>query len=1299
MNAPHAHLPDVRSMVSTARRGRLWRVLSVVLLVAWFIAGAGYLFVREVLVPRVGEFREEVAGAISAAAGLPVSIEGLAADLSGLRPRLHLAGFELKDNAGRPALRLESIDATLSWSSLLRVEPHFHRIELTGPVLAMRREVDGAIYIAGVRIDPEETAGGTLADWLFAQREIVVRDASLGWTDALRGAPELNLAGVQFRLLRSGPRYQFALQAHAPAELAPMVEVRGDMASRTPADPSSWLGQVYLAADDASLGGWRTWIDYPVALAGEGGVRAWVGLGDGGINALAVDLALDDVHTRLGDDLPVLELAGVRGRLSGRRTPDGMEFSARGLELATVDGLAIAPTDLDLVLHGTGDGTPDGGKFTSGRLDFRVLSNLATHLPFDQVVRQRLGAFAPQGTLDDLRLEWRGPPERLETWKIHARFDGIALNPQGALPGLAGMSGELEGDERNGRFRIAGQNAALELPAVFPESHIGFSSLRADGRWTQSAGRLEIALDSANFENPDATGTASGRYWPAAEGAGEIDLNARLTRAESSAVWRYLPHVVNDETRTWLRHGIVGGRVPDARLRLKGKLDDFPFRDRKSGEFLVTTRVFGARLDYAEGWPSITNIDGEVRFDGPGMRITADRARIFGVALANVVADVPDLDAPGGEIMSIHGRAAGPTADFLRFVSESPVSRRIDGFTDAMRAEGTGALDLKLVLPLRHIDTSTVKGEYRFAANRLTVVDGLPPLTEAAGVVRFTENVLEIPEARARLYGEPLQLAAHTAKDGGVLFDARGAFKVQAVREAHDWPGLDHLSGGTEWQANIDVRSQGTRVVVDSALAGVASSLPEPLNKSATAAWPLRVTLDFPANGKSESLSVALEGRGDLLLERRREGDAWGATRGGVGVHAGIPAGESGFAIAAKLDELDIDAWRKVLDAATAGERKDAQAGGSIAVAGVDLRAKRLTGFGQELGDAHITARADDGGWKGRIDSREAEGDFDWRDGGDGTLRARLKRLVLAGNHDAAEDAPDALESVAEAEEPPRRLPALDVVVDRFSLRGIEFGRLELQARNRGGMWHLDSVSLANPDGKLGGSGLWRPGTRPQTDLDFRLEARDIGQLASRLGYGEVVRGGKAVLAGKIAWRGAPTRIHYPSLTGTMMVEAEDGQFRKLNPGMGRLLGVLSLQSLPRRLTLDFRDVFSEGFAFDSISGSIKAASGQLRTDDLQIRGPSARVRMSGSVDLEDETQDLRVRVQPTLAESVALGAAAGLINPVAGVVAYVAQKALSDPIERMFAFSYSITGNWADPKVEKLSAANSATADSSKQE
>ena len=174
-------------------------------------------------------------------------------------------------------------------------------------------------------------------------------------------------------------------------------------------------------------------------------------------------------------------------------------------------------------------------------------------------------------------------------------------------------------------------------------------------------------------------------------------------------------------------------------------------------------------------------------------------------------------------------------------------------------------------------------------------------------------------------------------------------------------------------------------------------------------------------------------------------------------------------------------------------------------------------------------------------------------------------------------------------------------------------------------------------------------------------------------------------------WQGAPTRIDYPSLAGRMDLAAEAGQFNKLEPGVGRLLGILSLQSLPRRITLDFRDVFSEGFAFDGISGSIDVADGVMHTEDLSIRGPAARVRMRGTADVEAETQDLRVAVQPTLSESVAIGAAASLLNPVAGVLTYLAQKALSDPIEKFFAYEYEIRGTWDDPEVRRLGAGKSA--------
>ncbi len=849
--------------------------------------------------------------------------------------------------------------------------------------------------------------------------------------------------------------------------------------------------------------------------------------------------------------------------------------------------------------------------------------------------------------------------------------------------------------------------AHVDVPEVFDSARLQFDQLRADGGWQRRAGQLEITLDSAQFENADAAGHASGVYRPQTGNAGEIDLQARLTRAEGTAVWRYLPRVVGSHTQDWVRTAIRQAEVPEASLRLRGALNAFPFRDGK-GEFRVVIRVANATLDYATGWPVIEGIFGEVRFEGPGMRIEAARARIFGAALADVVADVPDLDVQPSEVMTITGKASGPTAEFLRFVSASPVSARIGGFTDAMRVQGRGNLDLRLVMPLRHIEDTTVEGEYRFGANRLWLVEGLPVLEDAAGRLRFTADTLSVPEARAQFLGAPARVSAQTLDDGTVRFEASGAASASALSAAWDLPLLDHVSGSADWKAQIDIARASTQLRVESDLLGLTSSLPAPLNKNAAQAWPLRVHFDAPAAQSSMQLKL------DLAQWLRAEIEwpgAGAALRGGLALNASageaLQRAEQGLMVAARFDAFDADAWRRVLDSAVPAAMVDESApdgsgldatrsGGAAfpALAGVSVEVTKLQVFGQSLSDFTLRGVADSGGWKARVASDRVLGELDWRDAGAGALRARLERLSLGGGE---EDENEQLAKPASADDsdetPPRQLPALDVVAERFLLRGKELGRLELFARNRSGVWQLERFGLSSADGQLKGSGEWRTSGQQSTELDFKLQVADIGRFSRRLGYDDVVRGGKATLGGQLRWQGAPTSIDYPTLAGTMDLAAEAGQFNKLEPGVGRLLGILSLQALPRRITLDFRDVFSAGFAFDGISGSIDVTDGVMHTEDLSIRGPAARVRMRGTADIKAETQDLRVAVQPTLSESIAIGAAASLLNPVAGVLTYLAQKALSDPIEKFFAYEYEIRGTWDDPEVRRLGAGKSAPA------
>ena len=340
----------------------------------------------------------------------------------------------------------------------------------------------------------------------------------------------------------------------------------------------------------------------------------------------------------------------------------------------------------------------------------------------------------------------------------------------------------------------------------------------------------------------------------------------------------------------------------------------------------------------------------------------------------------------------------------------------------------------------------------------------------------------------------------------------------------------------------------------------------------------------------------------------------------------------------------------------------------------LDVRIGELDLFGKRLNDVSLRAGADAAGWAATIASQEVAGDLSYRKDGGGRLVARLTRFL------SPQEYPGAPERAALE---PNDLPTLDLVAERFSLRGKELGRVEIQGSRSGEDWRIDKLAMTNADASLAASGLWRGGAPTRSQLDFELNAADAGQFLARAGYPNLVKGGKTRFTGDLAWNGDPALIDYASLSGTLQLESRSGQFLEIEPGIGKLISLMSLQSLPRRITLDFRDVFSKGFGFDDISATAKVESGVMTVKDFRMHGSSAQVQMSGEVDLAQETQNVRVRVVPSLGDSASTVIA--LVNPLLAIPAAIAQKILKDPLGHIFAFEYSVTGGWSDPKVAKV--------------
>ncbi len=537
-------------------------------------------------------------------------------------------------------------------------------------------------------------------------------------------------------------------------------------------------------------------------------------------------------------------------------------------------------------------------------------------------------------------------------------------------------------------------------------------------------------------------------------------------------------------------------------------------------------------------------------------------------------------------------------------------------------------------------------------------------------------------------------------------------------------------------------------LIVESSLAGLGINLPDPIRKAATDSWPLRVDLvNLPAVTRNASTPSAPASASDQIrfrlgtvlnatFERRpdRNGEMQ-ITRAAYGINEPAALNETSTYVNINAKSLDLDAWGATLKQLTSSKPTSAPSGPAAPATSPTnvtqsiklaedistsaylpevfaLRTTDLRLGGKNF--ANISAAAsriqipgsNELTWQANIDAEQVSGYITWRQGQRQDLvTARLARLKIPQSDVAESNLNSVIDSDAQ------EMPALDIVADSFELSGKKWGKLELQATNtianasnfNRREWQLQKLNITNDDAKFEAKGVWGPelslspssgaGTtapangsaRQRTQLSFTINANNVGKLMDRFGLKNTVRNGTASLEGAVMWRGSPLKIDYGSLDGQMHLEAEKGQFLQADPGIAKLLGVLSLQSLPRRLTLDFRDVFSEGFAFDTIRSNVTVDNGVASTKDFKMRGVQATVLIEGSTDLARETQNLHVLVLPEINAGAASLGYAALANPAIGLATFLAQYVLRDPLTRAFSYEYNVTGSWADPTMTKV--------------
>jgi uncharacterized protein (TIGR02099 family) len=941
------------------------------------------------------------------------------------------------------------------------------------------------------------------------------------------------------------------------------------------------------------------------------------------------------------------------------------------------------------------------------------------------------------------------------TARAAARADAVGR------PGLRNATLQLDANEAGGEARLGVEQGVLEFPGVFAEPALPFDRLDAKLAWKIEARpgalpKITAHVRDARFANADAEGELSAT-WQTGAGAGsarggrfpgELELDGKIANAHAVRTARYLPLGLPDSVRNYVGRAVQGGTIQSASFRVRGDLWDFPFHNAKSnrdGEFRIAAKVDDLIFAYVPGdssspgladaakviWPPFTAASGELVVDRTTLEIRDARARLAGVEWTRIHGVIPQLGDHAR--LDIDGSARGPLSDMLRYVNVTPIGRWIGRALAGTSASGAADLKLALAIPLDDASQSRVKGSITLAGNDIRMTPDTPLLAGAKGRVDFTQSGFTVGAASARVLGGELAFEGGSQGESQ-RFSGQGTVTAEALRNAPELGSLSRLAGSftgqTSYRGTLAFAGGQPQIGVTSNLVGLAIDLPHPLGKVAATPVALHVqtALDdaAPASAGSvprETLQVELGSVLQARFIREGTGDASHVVRGairltepvatlvaGAGEAAqpiGLPA--SGVAATIALKRFAVDEWQVAANRLFAEPGRgasplvfDASGGAGYVPDSIALRVGELEAGSRHLTNLTAGLSQENGLWRANVDSNELDGYIEYRPArravaastgaapGAGRVFARLSRLSLPKGE--AERVEESL-----LDEQPASVPALDIVVEDFELRGKRLGRLEIEAANRtaGGRdavreWQLSKFNLVMPEAQLTATGTWDVGAGPaagtsrHASMNFTLALVDSGALLERLGMGKVVRGGKGSLVGSVSWPGSPLSPDTSKMSGQFKVAIDAGQFLKAGPGAARLLSVLSLQSLSRRLLLDFRDVFEEGFVFDNVTGDVKIGLGVATTNNLRMRGAAAVVLMEGNADLERETQDLRVVVVPEINAGTA-SLAYAIINPAVGLGTFLAQYFLRKPLTAAGTREFHITGPWDDPKVDRV--------------
>ena len=1243
-------------------------------------------------VPSLGGYQHELEAAASRALNRNVSIGKLEATWRGLGPVLKLRNVVIDGPAGEPG----RIDIREVWIRLdvdhyiTERKVRASGIDVIGTELGITRDENGRIYIEEFSGPAEENPD--LDDFLQMHR-LSINDSVITITDLEFGEPPRRFSDVTLALVNDGYEHRLSGYLLLPAELGYRVDVEAELYG-TGVNYREWQGQVYINGQTLALADLvAPYLPYGMGVQGIADIRLWLDYSLARLQSVSGEVDAHDIRLDnfSGDKSYRFSADVIQGQLGWKRTADMWRFAlqdfsmTQGNETWKTRNLSLAGIEADGVNH---------IELVSEQTHLHGLGALVSVFPgLAADHRGHLAAMHPSGTITDLELRLEYAPEAITVGRFSAGFSNISIAQSGVYPAVSGLSGTLAGTPDKGLLSLNGHSLVVHDENLFREAFLPAVVL-GDIDWQVSGEHVEVGSGSLHIENRDLSLQAAfGLDIPVGDGAPVLQLQLAVEKADLGRISRYLPakHMPAKGV-SWMDKSLVSGYVTNGTVVINGRLDQIPF-DNNEGQLEVRLPVKNAVIDYNRKWSPLTGLDAQVDFSGRSMDIRSKRGAIRSALLEQVHVRIADLARP---VLNLSGSVKGSLAVMLAELGSSPLGNTYGGFVDRVETTGQSTLDLDLRMPLHGKQrTPKVTGLVELDDDNLSIKDSTIALKKIKGVLAFDDKGIRGENLTARLYDIPAKVrvwsdsgepATHISLDGKL-----GLLRQIVGSNSALYP---VISGNSDWRVVLSVQGAPRRgeqaklsLHAGSMLEGTAIDLPAPFGKDSDSRRELSVDvarIDFPQKQMYLKYGNVLNG----LLEFTAAGQT-PVLQGGVITFGGAvpvtPVARK-LLVTGHLDKIHTTAWRPYLDSDTPGLGLPVE---------FDLNVDELEVLGHYIREASLQMQAEGLVWDIKAGGPSISGDIHLTKTGAGLHKVvmNLQRLVVQS--DNKERPPE--EHVVM----PESFPNLQIVAQQFIYNGSDFGNFQLATEKKpGNTLKITRMILSSELLAARMSGIWKLQKKQQrSSIDVEVSSGKMDELLKIFGFQQSIEGGKLSGTLRAAWPGPPWAFTPSMAEGQLDVLVEKGQLVNLEPGTaGRVLGLLSLTNIRRRLLLDFSDIFGEGFSFDRIEGSFSVDDGNAYSADLVVKGPAAKIDITGRVGLAAQDYDQLVTVTPTVKTPFSLaGTLVG--GPALGAVIMVAESLLEGKIEalnRMVRTQYTVTGPWSAPEIQKIGSSGDETASQS---